>query len=316
MGVSDNDRIMMEKNLALSVRPGFQVPLKVLENAHMKKKEKEARAALEKMMDEQIWGKRRQAKGSAHQGADKEIDNVPARDTQVDNKIKEQDTKDTKLPAGDVPLEINKEDAKDTQPPADGMVLEIKEDNATDMKEAESLKEQEDKNQNKETSDNAPGEHTEEKVRNAKDGPKNAAPKPKQDRHAKKVSAAKTKAGKTKAAKAKATVKKEHAKGEQMSKKGKGEAAGSKKTKKEEQESEEHEEELAKKIHCVPHLLFRFLQIPHHVFDLHLTFQFFTASCQGIFSSAESSKGRRKVGSRCLGGCPSSSQRVPGLIVA
>lgn len=54
---------MLKNYLNISVRPGFQVPMQVLENAHRAKQEKEAKDAVRKMIDDKVWAKINAPKG-------------------------------------------------------------------------------------------------------------------------------------------------------------------------------------------------------------------------------------------------------------
>jgi hypothetical protein len=277
---------VLEKYLNISVRPGFEVPMQVLDNAYRAKQEKLARDAVFKMMDDQIWAKAKgkgnaaKARGTCKQPVShdqplgdavtspaleiEKVDTthaVPVEDVKdlktTDNASGEHSDPET---TGTIPVE----DAKDlkTTDNASGEPSDPEKTCTVPVEDAKDLK----------ITDNASGEPSDPEttgtvpVEDAKDlkmtdnasgEPNIPESVPGEPSATKAKQAKKDKAGKA-TAKAKAKncpgkVKKETKKSKKE-KTGKCEEAGSssKKTTKKEKVDEE---QIAKRIHCVPQLL-------------------------------------------------------------
>ena len=63
----ENDRMRLQQSLGLSVRPGFQIPLEVLQKTRRKRVENAAQLAIFKQIEDEIWNKnKRQQQQKAH----------------------------------------------------------------------------------------------------------------------------------------------------------------------------------------------------------------------------------------------------------
>ena len=64
---AENDRMRLQHSLGLSVRPGFQIPLEVLQKTRRKRAENAAQLAIFKQIEDEIWNKKkRQKQQKAH----------------------------------------------------------------------------------------------------------------------------------------------------------------------------------------------------------------------------------------------------------
>ena len=245
---------MLKNYLNISVRPGFQVPMQVLENAHRAKQEKEAKDAVRKMIDDKVWAKINAPKGKEtfkHPGM--EAPCVPA-DLHMDDQPLDD-------PASSATLETEELDTPHAVPvPAE----DVKDLQTTDNASGEPSDPE--KTMDLKTIGNVPGEPcVPESVPGEPCVPESVPEEPAetQDSAKKKEQAKKDRLGRAKA-KAKnsdakngrSKVKKETKKS-QTRKTEKCEAATSR-SKTPTKKDQVDEEGIAKRIHCVPQLLIDF----------------------------------------------------------